>query len=195
MASREESKQATRRALLEAGLAEIVERGFDSPSLDSICARAGFTRGAFYVHFANREDFVVQLMDWVISDFLDQVMAADSDPGTLQDVVMRFLNALDGGHLPQNRLGLRFPQMLEASQRMPEIQARFGAFTREAVERVAKNVIEAQQRGETRSDIDSGSLATLLVAAAIGGMALRDAGIPFELDTMRHTLVRLLGDG
>ena len=74
---REESKRMTRQALLEAGLEEFVERGLDAPSLDAICARAGFTRGAFYVHFDNREDFIVQLMEWVGLRFLDTIVTAD----------------------------------------------------------------------------------------------------------------------
>ena len=55
--SREVSKQETRQALLEAGLAEIIEHGWETPSLDAICARAGYTRGAFYVHFQDRDEF------------------------------------------------------------------------------------------------------------------------------------------
>ena len=56
------TKRETRAALLDAGLAEFAAHGLDTPSLDAICARAGFTRGAFYVHFKDREDFVVAII-------------------------------------------------------------------------------------------------------------------------------------
>ena len=52
------AKQETREALLQAAMAEFAEKGLDLPSLDAICARAGFTRGAFYVHFRDREELV-----------------------------------------------------------------------------------------------------------------------------------------
>ncbi len=52
--SRDETKQRTRDALIQAGLELFTEQGLDVPSLDAICDRAGFTRGAFYVHFADR---------------------------------------------------------------------------------------------------------------------------------------------
>ena len=45
--TREETKQATRDALISAGMALFAEQGLDGPSLDAICDRAGFTRGAF----------------------------------------------------------------------------------------------------------------------------------------------------
>ena len=58
---RRETKQETREALISAALAEFAEHGFDAPSLDAICARAGYTRGAFYVHFRDRSDLRCQV--------------------------------------------------------------------------------------------------------------------------------------
>ena len=124
-ARREQSKRITRLALLEAGLAEIVERGLDAPSLDAICARAGYTRGAFYVHFENREDFIVQLMEWVSLRFLDTIVTADSPQDSLPEAIGRFLDAMLRDELPTNKLGVRFPHILEASQRLPQIRDRF----------------------------------------------------------------------
>ena len=190
--SRDETKRATRRALLEAGLAEIVERGLDAPSLDSICARAGFTRGAFYVHFANRDDFLVQLMEWVFGNFIDTIIAADSSEASLQVVIERFLDALARGDLPLRQLGLRFNQMLEATQRLPQVRERFNTLNREAIERVSKRVLDGQQRGTTRADVDAEAFATFLVAAAIGGMALRDAGISLDLARIAQSILQVV---
>jgi AcrR family transcriptional regulator len=52
LSAREAGKRETREALLRAAMDEFAEKGRDLPSLDASCARAGFTRGAFYVHFA-----------------------------------------------------------------------------------------------------------------------------------------------
>ena len=68
------SKQETRQALLQAGLEEMVEHGWGTPSLDTICARAGYTRGAFYVHFENREQFESAVLEWVARSFLDLIV-------------------------------------------------------------------------------------------------------------------------
>src|SRR5258705_13293374 len=87
--SRAETKEATRQALLVAGLAELVEHGLDVPSLDAICARAGYTRGAFYVHFKDREDFFVAVMDWALTGILASVMGANGHTD-LRSAVSRF---------------------------------------------------------------------------------------------------------
>src|SRR4051794_39894770 len=91
---RETAKQETREALVAAGLAEFAERGLDVPSLDAICARAGFTRGAFYVHFRDREDFLESVMEKVFGAFLDAVIATDDSPNELEKTVVRFADAV-----------------------------------------------------------------------------------------------------
>src|SRR4051812_40727719 len=63
--TREETKQRTREALVEAGIALFAEQGLDGPSLDAICERAGFTRGAFYVHFRDRDELLQAVMERV----------------------------------------------------------------------------------------------------------------------------------
>ena len=191
-AHREESKRITRQALLAAGLAEMVERGLDAPSLDAICARAGYTRGAFYVHFENREDFIVQLMEWVGLRFLDSIVTADSPQDSLSDAIGRFLNALARDELPTNTLGVRFPHILEASQRLPRVRERFERLAYEAIERISKRVLAGQRGGDIRAELDSRALSTLLVTAAIGAMALRDAGVNVEQKGLRDLVQSLI---
>ena len=55
----------SRAALVQAAFELFAEQGLDVPSLDAICDRAGYTRGAFYVHFKTREDTIVAVMDQV----------------------------------------------------------------------------------------------------------------------------------
>ena len=190
--SRQAAKEETRRALLEAGLAEIAEHGIDAPSLDAICARAGYTRGAFYVHFENREDFLVKLMDWVFSNFLDQIVSADASSETLEDVINRYLDALTGSELPIDTVAGQLPHVLEATQRIEQVRTRFVHLTIEAIERVAKRVLQGQQQGRTRSDVDAHGLAVVLVAASLGGMTFRENGMPIPFEPVREALLALL---
>ena len=190
--SRQAAKEETRRALLEAGLAEIAEHGIDAPSLDAICARAGYTRGAFYVHFENREDFLVKLMDWVFSSFLDQIVSADASSETLEDVINRYLDALTGSELPIDTIAGQLPHVLEATQRIEQVRTRFVQLTVEASERVAKRVLKGQQQGRTRADVDAHGLAVVLVAASLGGMTFRENGMPIPFEPVREALLALI---
>jgi AcrR family transcriptional regulator len=56
-------RQATRARLLEAATAEIGERGYHATSIEHIAERAGFTRGAFYSNFENKEQLFAEALE------------------------------------------------------------------------------------------------------------------------------------
>ncbi len=55
-------RQQTRERLFEAALEVFVEEGLRGASVEAICARAGFTRGAFYSNFASKEELFLALL-------------------------------------------------------------------------------------------------------------------------------------
>lgn len=54
-------RDLTRARLLTAASAAFAQEGLDKASVESICDRAGFSRGAFYSNFASKEDVLVQV--------------------------------------------------------------------------------------------------------------------------------------
>jgi TetR/AcrR family transcriptional regulator, transcriptional repressor for nem operon len=46
--------------ILEIAGRQIKERGLDSLSIDTLMKKAGLTKGAFYGHFASREELVLE---------------------------------------------------------------------------------------------------------------------------------------
>jgi AcrR family transcriptional regulator len=61
--TRAQRSDATRAALLRAATHAICELGMHGASIDLIAARAGYTKGAFYAHFASKEDMFLTLLD------------------------------------------------------------------------------------------------------------------------------------
>lgn len=55
------SRENTRARLMEAAIAVFAEVGLDAASVEVICERAGFTRGAFYSNFASKNELFVAL--------------------------------------------------------------------------------------------------------------------------------------
>jgi AcrR family transcriptional regulator len=198
---REVGKEETREALLLAGLAEFSERGLDAPSLDSICARAGYTRGAFYVHFRDREEFVVAAMERVLGPFLDAVVARGEEPHDLARTVERFVSALAGmaqlvgareAGLPPKVLPLH--RLLDACERSPRLAERFRRIVREAMARVEKSTRRGQGEGEVRGDVDPGQLGSVLVSLALGAIVAMELGISFDLQAAGKTVLALVAE-
>jgi AcrR family transcriptional regulator len=55
--------QRTRSDLLAAARRVFAERGYDGASVDDVAERAGCSKGAYYFHFASKEEALVALLD------------------------------------------------------------------------------------------------------------------------------------
>jgi len=196
-------KRETREALIQAGMAELAEKGLQEPSLDAICARAGYTRGAFYVHFEDREDFIAAVMERVLGGFLDAIIATGSREHDLAQTVTRFTDdvarwrrgdqgALLGFPVPGAARAIQFHRLIEACTLSPRIRERWVALVREAIERVAKAVGEGQVADSVRGDVEAEQIGTLLVSLALGAVAALESGVPFDPAQARDAVLTLL---
>jgi TetR/AcrR family transcriptional regulator, transcriptional repressor for nem operon len=195
--SRNATKQETREALVAAGLAEFAERGLDAPSLDSICARAGFTRGAFYVHFRNREEFLEAVMEQVFGSLLDALIATGDGARDVEETVGRFVGAataMAGARKSDGLPGLSMDihRVLDACARSPVLRRRFVSLMAESASRVADVVSKAQEAGSIRRDVEASIVAQILTVLAFGVLTAIDTGVPIALEEARGALLRLL---
>jgi len=188
---RRATKEETRDALIAAGMELFAARGLDGPSLDDICAHAGLTRGAFYVHFADRDAFLLAVMDRVGGRILDDLLARGA--GGFAEAVQRFVTAsLEGRYPLMPEGGIRPYQLLDACARSPEIRERYIALVRTSVARVTDLVTEGQREGMLRRDVDPARAATLAIALVVGLQTLADVGMPMPLAELAPDVVRLL---
>src|ERR1700690_2265372 len=63
--------ERTRAALIASARHLFATRGFEGASLDDIAEAAGYTRGAIYRHFANKEDLFFAVSESVNTEVLD----------------------------------------------------------------------------------------------------------------------------
>lgn len=188
------NKVETRKKLIVAGLELFAEQGLDGPSLDDICARAGLTRGAFYVSFADREDFLLAAMDHVGAELHEELFAGDN--GTFAGAVQRFVTASATGSYPlMPKGGIRPYQLLDACARSATIRERYLALVRRSQDRVTGLFGEGQSSGLLRSDLSPENAATLTIALVVGLQTLADLGVDVPLPSLAADLVRLVGKG
>jgi AcrR family transcriptional regulator len=67
------SRENTRQRLMDAAMEVFAEVGLDAASVEAICDRAGFTRGAFYSNFDTKDELFLQLAARVASDRVSAV--------------------------------------------------------------------------------------------------------------------------
>jgi len=204
--SRSTSKQETRQALLRAAMTEFAAKGFDAPSLDAICARAGYTRGAFYVHFHDREDLVTAVMEDAFGVLLDAIIASEGEGDDLETTVGRFTaltallppasgfeaaTAAGGADADPIRIA-PLHQILEASRRSSRVRDGFVSLLEEAVHRVAIAARDGQKAGKVRGDVSEDAIATVLTLIALGVRVALDVGLPLDAKSIPEAAVQLL---
>jgi TetR/AcrR family transcriptional repressor of nem operon len=192
--SRAEAKQASREALIKSAMALMPEKGLDV-SLDELCAHAGYTRGAFYVHFKNRDELTLEVMtingeNWLNSIFKPRPDGAAEDLFTM---VQRFLTEMVSGTYPiTQEAGLRPHQLLEACARSEPIKQRYLALVTDSIRRLTANVQQSQDKKQLNQTIDPEQIASLLLALAIGVHTMYDLNYPIDFAKGSMALLQLL---
>lgn len=190
---RQAAKQASREALIDAAMALFPSAGLDV-SLDELCAHAGYTRGAFYVHFRNRDELLLEVMTRVGQQMMDTLLGSrDQDsPEDLAGVAARFIPALYNGDYPLTRHGgMRPYQLLDACARSEPIHQRYLALAQESIERLAQNVRASQSKGQVRDDLDADQLSALIVGLVIGIHTMYDLNFPIDFNAGMLTFLKL----
>lgn len=72
--TREESQAQTRARLIEAAAAVFLRRGFEGASLEEIAEEAGYTRGALYSNFRDKDELFLLVIE---GHFTEQVGAVE----------------------------------------------------------------------------------------------------------------------
>ena len=75
--------------MLAAASEVFAERGFHGATVEDICERAGFTRGAFYSNFGSKDDLVVELSRRHTEALVDRIRRASKREHASADQVLR----------------------------------------------------------------------------------------------------------
>ncbi|QKW08935.1 TetR/AcrR family transcriptional regulator [Streptomyces sp. NA04227] len=92
----------TRQRLLDAALHVFAEEGFGRSTVDKVCERAGFTRGAFYSNFTSLDELFLAMWEQRADAMLHDLRAAldgldasgelsDADPDRAVQAVLRVI--------------------------------------------------------------------------------------------------------
>ena len=196
--ARQVAKERSRRALINAGMRLFRDQGIDGPSLDAICSEAGYTRGAFYGHFRDRDDFLVAVMKEVGEPIVATLTGAnaeesDGEGGSLASIAARFMAAFADGSYPlAPQGGIRPHQLFAACARSPALREHYVALVGEATERLAVAIRSDQERGFLRADIDADALASGLLVLVVGGQSLAEIDSPIDLGSTTGALLTML---
>ncbi|SDL09611.1 TetR/AcrR family transcriptional regulator [Tessaracoccus oleiagri] len=127
------SREATKTRLIEAAIEEFGERGIDATSVEQLCERAGFTRGAFYSNFQTKDDLCIAVLEYNREQILQQLAVAFSaEPeGDLDWALNVALPGFFESLNPTMNARLTMLEIRLRATRVPELQQRLKDFESE----------------------------------------------------------------
>jgi AcrR family transcriptional regulator len=87
-----EHKEATRRRIIETAGQRLKRDGIDGSGVAVLMADAGLTNGAFYAHFASKEDLVATAVTDQLRQQLERYRAQASDRAGVEQLVREYLS-------------------------------------------------------------------------------------------------------
>jgi AcrR family transcriptional regulator len=92
-------RENTRARLMDAAFEVFAEVGLDGASVEAICERAGFTRGAFYSNFESKDELFLDLAAAVadqklarVAERVDALRERDSPPSSVEQIARAVLD-------------------------------------------------------------------------------------------------------
>ena len=87
-----EHKDATRRRIIDAAGRRLKDNGIDGAGVAVLMADAGLTNGAFYAHFASKEDLVVTAVAAQLQQQGERLRTLVEDRAGLEQMVREYLS-------------------------------------------------------------------------------------------------------
>jgi AcrR family transcriptional regulator len=162
-------RDATRQRLLDAAAEVFAEVGLDAASVEAVCERAGFTRGAFYSNFESKDELFLELARRVTGERLVAVQERVAEleaEGTLEvsadsalEIVQRVLDIAG-----DDRLGvLLLSEIRIRALRDPQLAQAYLAWDDELLRSVTQIVADIERAKGLRLRVTAAEAARMLV--------------------------------
>lgn len=154
----------TRRHLLAAARRVFAERGYLNASVDDIARAAGCSKGAYYFHFASKEDILLALVDdWTgdRSQRLAEAVDGSRPPGVALAGMLEALFSPEARQEWEQRLLLEF---WSQGERNPRVGRRLAQAQRSWQRLLVQAFRRAQEAGAFDPDVPAEAVAALALA-------------------------------
>lgn len=113
MSRKERERERTRRDILDAALKIFAQAGYHQANMGDVARESGFSTGALYNYFQNKEDIYVSLVRRVFGEMESQFFVALQQPRSFREGLQQYLDTV-GEFSERNIVAFRFMMAAEA---------------------------------------------------------------------------------
>ena len=155
----------TKQRLLDAGLAMLLEHGYNDLGIQAVLAATATPRGSFYHHFKDKEDFALQVLDQymrAVHAGLEACLGAEGRPPL--ERVRGFFEMTQESYREQGYMGCLIGGLGQELSGVNEVfRSKIEACFSQIAERMTICLEEARQNGDIPADTDARQMANVLV--------------------------------
>ena len=181
--TRAQRRQQTRARLLDAAGQVFARRGFHAATLDEVAEAAGYTKGAVYSNFANKDELFLALLDQRLADQLQQVQALYAIESS-QELGAAMRGRTEPEFAAARDFGVLMAEFSLYAMRNPTAQAELATRYRQLRGRLAELITKRYAHHQTTPPRPPEHLAALVLATDAGlflQYSAEPGALPWEL--------------
>lgn len=186
-------REETRERLLRAALGVFARNGYDRATVDEIVRDAGYSKGAFYVHFNTKEDLFWAMLEDRATSMQQGFLLVLQPQASLRDNIHRLLSAIFDIEKQDPEWPATFMEFLAHAGRNAVVRERLGKIFENWHVFIADMLRVSRENGLVRSDLNVDFLARAAIALIEGTiLQSRLSRDPHQLDDMIDPLCGIL---
>ncbi len=194
-APRRRRGRETHGRLMEVARGVFGRSGFDRATVDEIVREAGFSKGAFYVHFESKEDLFWAMLEERISRQQEALRQAVDYSKPMDYNVRTILDTVFGLLGDDPLWGSLFMEFHAHAARNEKVRQRLAVMYERWREMIVAILEVSRDAGRMREDADLGFMATVLIATVEGSIIQYHlAPGTLSLEEMVEPLTRTLSE-
>jgi AcrR family transcriptional regulator len=164
---RAESRELTRKRLLDAAERLFARHGFDATSVDDVAEAAGFSKGALYYNFESKDELLEALVERSIADLVTSLESALADAHTIEEKLSAAQRLLTEQERDQHGGQLELEVFVQAV-RDPKLRRMVRKAYGRMVKAIASLIDEQFEQAGVRPPMPADQLAIAIVAGSLG---------------------------
>lgn len=194
------SREETRQRLLDAALEVFARNGFERATVDEIVREAGFSKGAFYVHFETKEDLFWEMLQERMDAQQEQFRASIDATLSVEENQRRILSTIFDLNRTDKLGPAIFFEFVAHAMRDDKVRERLSGFYERWHTFVSETLVAGREAGLVRADTDIPLLASVLMAVFEGSMiqsrlAPKHLRLSMKVDDMAALLAQWVTGG